>query len=284
MRITLERDDKINNSQFGKLYVDNVYQCEILENASNLIPCDTFKLGLRTSGGWFEKEKDKKRYKDFRGVIEIQDVPDRKYILFHPANKSGELKGCIAPGRSRSNDNICSSRLAYYTLYTDICNLLSVGKNVSIEIREKIKEEKEEKKMVLGKLFGGGALKSISNVVDDMHFSGEEKEKLKLQFEEIESKLKSKQMDINLADAQSTAGGLSGFMQRSWRPLIGMSCALAIFWEFVLSKIILFICGIFHYRVINLPELDMGTLMPLVMSLLGMGALRTFEKTKGVTK
>jgi len=36
--------------------------------------------------------------------------------------------------------------------------------------------------------------------------------------------------------------------------------------------------------VVNIPQLDLGTLMPLVMSLLGMGALRTFEKTKGVTK
>jgi len=138
--------------------------------------------------------------------------------------------------------------------------------------------------MVLGKIFGGDTIKTIGNVVDDMHFSGEEKEKLKLQFEEIQAKLKSKQMDINLADAQSTAGGLSGFMQRSWRPLIGMSAAIAIFWEFVLSKFILFICGLFQYEVLNVPELDMGTLMPLVMSLLGMGALRTFEKTKGVTK
>jgi len=114
--------------------------------------------------------------------------------------------------------------------------------------------------MVLGKLFGGDTVKAISNVVDDMHFSGEEKEKLKLQFEEIQAKLKSKQMDINLADAQSTAGGLSGFMQRSWRPLIGMSCALAIFWEFVLSKFILFICGLFQYEVVNIPQLDLGTL------------------------
>ena len=31
-----------------------------------------------------------------------------------------------------------------------------------------------------------------------------------------------------------------------------------------------------------LPELDMGTLMPLVMALLGMGALRTYEKQKGI--
>ena len=138
--------------------------------------------------------------------------------------------------------------------------------------------------MVLGKIFGGDTVKTISNVVDDLHFSGEEKEKLKLQMKEIEAKLQEKQMAINLADAQSTAGGLSGFMQRSWRPLIGMSAAIAIFWEFVLSKFILFICGLFQYEVVNIPQLDMGTLMPLVMSLLGMGALRTFEKTKGISK
>jgi hypothetical protein len=36
-------------------------------------------------------------------------------------------------------------------------------------------------------------------------------------------------MDINLADAQSTATDISGLLQRSWRPLIGFSAALAIF-------------------------------------------------------
>ena len=138
--------------------------------------------------------------------------------------------------------------------------------------------------MVLGKLLGGGTVKAVANVIDELHTSEEEKQQLKNRFEEIQAKLKSKQMDINLADAKSTAGGLSGFMQRSWRPLIGMSCAIAIFWDFVLSKFILFICGLFHYEVLNIPQLDMGTLMPLVMSLLGMGALRTFEKTKGVSK
>ena len=138
--------------------------------------------------------------------------------------------------------------------------------------------------MVLGKLLGGGTIKAVAGVIDDLHTSDEEKLQLKNRFAEIEAKLKEKQMSINLADASSKAGGISGFLQRAWRPLIGFSCALAIFWEFVLSKFILFICGLFQYEVLNIPELDMGTLMPLVMSLLGMGALRTFEKTKGVAK
>jgi hypothetical protein len=63
-----------------------------------------------------------------------------------------------------------------------------------------------------------------------------------------------------------------------------MSCALAIFWEFVLSKFILFFLGVFHYEVINLPQLDLGTLMPLVLALLGMSGIRSFELVKGVRK
>jgi len=54
---------------------------------------------------------------------------------------------------------------------------------------------------MLAKLLGGGTIKAVGNVIDDMHFSGEEKEKLKLQFAEIESKLKEKQLDINKAEA-----------------------------------------------------------------------------------
>ncbi len=138
--------------------------------------------------------------------------------------------------------------------------------------------------MVLSKILSGGLVDSVGKIVDDLHVSEEEKQQAKAKLIELENQVKLKQMDINLADAQSKAGGISGMLQRSWRPLIGMSCALAIFWEFVLSKFILFICGLFQYEVVNIPELDMGTLMPLVMSLLGMGALRTFEKTRGISK
>jgi hypothetical protein len=138
--------------------------------------------------------------------------------------------------------------------------------------------------MGLMDIFGGKTVESIGNIVDEVFTSEDERNQAKIQLKKIEARLKEKQMSINLADAQSKAGGLSGFMQRSWRPMIGMSCALAIFWEYVLSKFILFFLGIFHYEVLDLPVLDMGTLMPLVMSLLGMGALRTFEKTKGVAK
>ena len=73
-------------------------------------------------------------------------------------------------------------------------------------------------------------------------------------------------------------------LQRSWRPLIGMSCALAIFWEFVAKQFLMFLIASFSWETAPLPQLDMGTLMPLVMSLLGMGALRSYEKKNKLTK
>ena len=133
-------------------------------------------------------------------------------------------------------------------------------------------------------IFTGGTVKAVAGVIDDLHTSEEEKLQLKNRFAEIQAKLKSKQMDINLADAQSRAGGISGFMQRSWRPMIGMSCALAIFWEFVVKQFLEFILASFSIQTLPLPSLDMSVLMPLVMSLLGMGVLRTYEKQKGLTK
>tara|TARA_R110002012_G_C11379714_1_gene583140 strand:- start:232 stop:645 length:414 start_codon:yes stop_codon:yes gene_type:complete len=137
---------------------------------------------------------------------------------------------------------------------------------------------------MLGKLLGGGGIKAIGDIVDDLYTSDEERNEAKIALEKLQSKLKEKQMDINLADARSTAGGLGGFIQRIWRPLIGFSCALAIMFEYVIKPFLMFFLATFQIEILPLPEMDMGTLMPLVMALLGMGALRTYEKKTGLTK
>jgi len=137
---------------------------------------------------------------------------------------------------------------------------------------------------MLGKLLGGGSIKAIGDIVDDLYTSDEERNDAKIKLEEIQAKLKAKQMDINFADASSKTGGLSGFMQRAWRPLIGMSCAIAILWEFVIKQFLVFVLAVFSIETMPLPSLDLGVLMPLVTAMLGFGGLRSFEKMKGITK
>ena len=120
---------------------------------------------------------------------------------------------------------------------------------------------------MLNKLLGGGLVDSVGKIVDELHTSEEEKAQAKIKLKELDNALNKAQTDINLADAKSTATGLGGLLQRIWRPLIGFSCALAIFWEFVLKQFIMFFLAVFEVETLPLPTLDMGVLMPLVMSL-----------------
>lgn len=137
---------------------------------------------------------------------------------------------------------------------------------------------------MLEKLLGGSLVDSVGKIIDSVHTSEEEKGQIKLKLKELENEINKKQMDINLADAQSTATGIGGIMQRSWRPLIGMSCALAIAWEYVLKQFIMFVLAALSIEHAPLPELDMATLFPLVTALLGMAGLRSFEKKNNLTK
>ena len=135
---------------------------------------------------------------------------------------------------------------------------------------------------MLQKLLGGSLVDTVGKVIDSVHTSEEEKLAARNKLKELENEINSKQMDINLADAKSKATGIGGIMQRSWRPLIGLSCALAIFWEFVLKQFIAFFLAAFSIQHDPLPALDMGVLMPLVMALLGMSGIRSFEKLKKI--
>jgi len=137
---------------------------------------------------------------------------------------------------------------------------------------------------MITKLLGGDLVKNVGGIIDSLHTSQEEKDNAKIKLKEIEAQLNKAQTDINLADAKSTATGIGGIMQRSWRPLIGMSCALAIFWEFVLKQFIVFFLAVFEVETLDLPSLDMSVLMPLVASLLGMAGLRSFDKIRGTAK
>ena len=132
--------------------------------------------------------------------------------------------------------------------------------------------------MVLGKIFGGDTLKTVGTVIDDLHFSGEEKEKLKLQMKEIDAKLKEKQLDINKVEAGHRSIFVSG-----WRPFLGWISGLSIGYVYLFQPILDMILQMFGVKV-DWVVLDLGQLMPLILGMLGLGGLRSFEKAKGLTK
>ena len=133
--------------------------------------------------------------------------------------------------------------------------------------------------IILDRLGGsGGALKTISKVVDDLHTSEEEKLDKKILMQRIQQKLAEKQLDVNAKEAGHRSIFVSG-----WRPFIGWCGGFALAFEFILSP------GIEWYSKfagLNLtaPEIQTGPLLAIVTSMLGVASLRSFEKAKGLTK
>lgn len=87
------------------------------------------------------------------------------------------------------------------------------------------------------------------------------------------------QIDINKEEAKSRNIFIAG-----WRPFVGWTCGLALFWHFLGLPVTLFITGWFNLQHPPLPEFDMQSLMTVLLGMLGLGGMRTFEKFKGVTK
>lgn len=86
------------------------------------------------------------------------------------------------------------------------------------------------------------------------------------------------QVEVNKTEAQHRSIWVSG-----WRPACGWICATALGWHFILQPVVLFLSALFNI-VLPVPSFDMGSLMTVLMGMLGLGGLRSFEKQKGLTK
>ena len=84
---------------------------------------------------------------------------------------------------------------------------------------------------------------------------------------------------INKEEAKSRNIFIAG-----WRPFVGWTCGLALFWHFLGLPVTLFITGWFNLQHPPLPEFDMNSLMTVLLGMLGLGGMRSFEKFKGLTK
>jgi|TARA_R100000664_G_scaffold20088_1_gene29308 hypothetical protein len=130
-------------------------------------------------------------------------------------------------------------------------------------------------------------LPSILPAVTDIigRFLPEDKEERAKAERKIEAELASHlakvdlaQMAINREEAKSRNIFIAG-----WRPFIGWTCGIALAWTYVGTPILQFILAQTGH-LIDLPSLDMSQMMPVLLGMLGLGGLRTFEKFKGVSK
>jgi len=121
-------------------------------------------------------------------------------------------------------------------------------------------------------------INAVSGIVDKFVADKDLKSTLKHELEMSLHNANLAQIEVNKTEAQHASIFVAG-----WRPCIGWICAVALGYHFILSPILATILTLSGYT-ITLPEFDFAQLSTILMGMLGLGGLRTFEKMKGVTK
>lgn len=130
-----------------------------------------------------------------------------------------------------------------------------------------------------------GAVGPLANLVDELFTSDEERLDKQAMLERIKQVPGLAQVTLNTTEAAHRSIWVAG-----WRPFIGWVCGSALAYHFILQPILgwgLVVSGGFIPELKGLeplPSLDTGPLFTLMMGMLGMGALRTFEKNSGISK
>lgn len=92
------------------------------------------------------------------------------------------------------------------------------------------------------------------------------------------------QADTQLATAQAETNKIeaasSSLFIAGWRPACGWICVLAVGFKFIGGPL-LFLIGQAAGHPIELPRIDTDELWPLLLGMLGLGAMRSFERVKG---
>ena len=111
----------------------------------------------------------------------------------------------------------------------------------------------------------------VSAILDKVIPDKDLREKLSHEIATMADKQMSAQIEVNKIEAAHRSLFVAG-----WRPAIGWICGLALLYSTIVSPIL----GIWFI----VTEVDTSLLTTVLMGMLGLGAMRTFEKTKGVSR
>ena len=125
---------------------------------------------------------------------------------------------------------------------------------------------------LLGKVSGEtakGLLDGLTNGIDKLSTSKEEKYELQIKAQQL-------QTAINEIEAGHRTLFIAG-----WRPFIGWVCGIALAYNYILRDLFNYYIHIQYPNLSEVPALQMEQLMTVLMGMLGLGVMRTFEKVKG---
>jgi len=115
-------------------------------------------------------------------------------------------------------------------------------------------------------------VEAVASGLGELFTSDDERLTHKEVMERIKQRPELAQVELNKIEAAHRSIFVAG-----WRPFIGWVCGVALAENFILFPIL-------KLFIEQVPAMDTESLMKLVIAMLGLGGLRTYEKLKGVSK
>ena len=84
------------------------------------------------------------------------------------------------------------------------------------------------------------------------------------------------QIDLNKQEAAHQSMFVAG-----WRPFVGWTCGVALAYHFLIAPLLGFMLVLYGIDT-PMPEFEFSQLSTILMGMLGLGGLRSYEKIKGV--
>lgn len=141
MKLTLKRIALRPTYTIGKLYIDDVYFCDTIEdtvrdlNKNGKFDNGEKKVHSKTAipyGIYEIKYTYSPRFKKY--TPQLMNVPSFEGIRIHAGNTSADTEGCLILGKNKQVGKVLNSRATINKFYPIIKNACSNGK-VTIEIK-----------------------------------------------------------------------------------------------------------------------------------------------------
>jgi len=123
---------------------------------------------------------------------------------------------------------------------------------------------------ILGSIIGP-ATQLLDKVIEDKDEKNRIAFELSTLAERHANELAKGQLEVNKVEAAHKSLFVAG-----WRPSIGWCCSLGLLYHVLIAPI----AGIW----VEVPEIDSSLLMTTMTGMLGLGAMRSYEKTRGVSR
>lgn len=144
MKLRLKRIFKGEKYTIGKLYVNNIYFCDTLEDkvrdltkepkvyGQTAIPAGVYEINMSTVSPKF---KNRSWAKKWGGIVpRLKNVPYFEGILIHPLNRPEESYGCIGVGDNQVVGGLVNSTIQFNRLMQRLIDAKKKGEPITIEI------------------------------------------------------------------------------------------------------------------------------------------------------